>query len=223
MMKVHEKLTDINQIKAHNQIKETKLKVGGAALQRRGPLQPATAFILPPHSLSAPQTHPHPSTGLRHLPAHRLAHHQHHLRPDRQYRVGPGVAGALPVSLVWRCSLGRRGGGAARSRSIWTGLCNLHMRRPAPTHPGCLLQPACAPTLLLPPNPTASTSHTHETANPLQVCDQAPETIYGTIVADKVNSDTDLAQAVGQIVYTAQAIMENAANQVGVVLGGWWG
>ena len=29
MMKVHEKLTDINQIKAHNQIKETKLKVGG--------------------------------------------------------------------------------------------------------------------------------------------------------------------------------------------------
>lgn len=28
MMKVHEKLTDINQIKAHNQIKETKLKVG---------------------------------------------------------------------------------------------------------------------------------------------------------------------------------------------------
>lgn len=27
MMKVHEKLTDINQIKAHNQIKETKLKV----------------------------------------------------------------------------------------------------------------------------------------------------------------------------------------------------
>lgn len=29
MMKVHEKLTDINQIKMHNQIKETKLKVGG--------------------------------------------------------------------------------------------------------------------------------------------------------------------------------------------------
>ncbi len=28
MMKVHEKLTDINQIKAHNQIKETKLNVG---------------------------------------------------------------------------------------------------------------------------------------------------------------------------------------------------
>lgn len=27
MMKVHEKLTDIKQIKAHNQIKETKLKV----------------------------------------------------------------------------------------------------------------------------------------------------------------------------------------------------
>lgn len=51
----------------------------------------------------------------------------------------------------------------------------------------------------------------------LQVCDQAPETIYGSIVADKVNSDTDLAQAVGQIVYTAQAIMENAADKVG----GW--
>lgn len=31
MMKVHEKLTDINQIKAHNQIKETKLKVGAPA------------------------------------------------------------------------------------------------------------------------------------------------------------------------------------------------
>ena len=30
MMKVHEKVTDINQIKAHNQIKETKLKVGQA-------------------------------------------------------------------------------------------------------------------------------------------------------------------------------------------------
>lgn len=47
------------------------------------------------------------------------------------------------------------------------------------------------------------------------MCDQAPETIYGSIVADKVNSDTDLAQAVGQIVYTAQAIMENAADKVG--------
>ena len=39
--------------------------------------------------------------------------------------------------------------------------------------------------------------------------------MYGTIVADKVNSNTDLAQAVGQIVYTAQAIMENAADKVG--------
>lgn len=52
-----------------------------------------------------------------------------------------------------------------------------------------------------------------------QVCDQAPETIYGSIVADKVNSDTDLAQAVGQIVYTAQAIMEYAADKVGGVQG----
>ena len=29
MMKVHEKLTDINQIKAYNAVKEQKLKVGG--------------------------------------------------------------------------------------------------------------------------------------------------------------------------------------------------
>ena len=52
------------------------------------------------------------------------------------------------------------------------------------------------------------------------MCDQAPETVYGSIVADKVNSDTDLAQAVGQIVYTAQAIMENAADKVGGHKGG---
>lgn len=43
MMKVHEKLTDINQIKAHNQIKETKLKVGqaGEAGQEAQTLRPA--------------------------------------------------------------------------------------------------------------------------------------------------------------------------------------
>ena len=32
MMKVHEKLTDINQIKAYNVIKETKLKVGDSCV-----------------------------------------------------------------------------------------------------------------------------------------------------------------------------------------------
>lgn len=37
MMKVHEKLTDINQIKAYNAVKEQKLKVGG------GPRQGAVA------------------------------------------------------------------------------------------------------------------------------------------------------------------------------------
>lgn len=36
MMKVHEKLTDINQIKAHNQIKETKLKVWAGLWGRGG-------------------------------------------------------------------------------------------------------------------------------------------------------------------------------------------
>ena len=36
MMKVHEKLTDISQIKAHNQIKETKLKVRRHRPSRKG-------------------------------------------------------------------------------------------------------------------------------------------------------------------------------------------
>ena len=47
------------------------------------------------------------------------------------------------------------------------------------------------------------------------MCDQAPSTIYGSILRSKVNADSDLAQAVGQIVYSAQAIIQNAADKVG--------
>ncbi|PSC74218.1 chitin [Micractinium conductrix] len=46
-----------------------------------------------------------------------------------------------------------------------------------------------------------------------QVCNQAPESVYGTIIQNKINSDLDAAQAVGRIVYTAQAIVENAAEK----------
>ncbi|KAL4424314.1 hypothetical protein ABPG75_001615 [Micractinium tetrahymenae] len=46
-----------------------------------------------------------------------------------------------------------------------------------------------------------------------EVCDQAPDTVYGTIIQDKINHDLDLAQAVGRIVYTTQAIVEKAADQ----------
>lgn len=49
----------------------------------------------------------------------------------------------------------------------------------------------------------------------VQVCNQAPESVYGTIIQNKINSDLDAAQAVGRIVYTAQAIVENAAEKVG--------
>ncbi len=59
-----------------------------------------------------------------------------------------------------------------------------------------------------------------------QVCNQAPDTVYGTIIQDKINHDLDLAQAVGRIVYTTQAIVEKAADQVGGGGGLWargWG
>lgn len=49
---------------------------------------------------------------------------------------------------------------------------------PTPPALACVLYPATPPIPLLAE----------------QVCDQAPETVYGSIVADKVNSDTDLAQ-----------------------------
>lgn len=39
--------------------------------------------------------------------------------------------------------------------------------------------------------------------------------MYGSIIQDKINHDLDLAQAVGRIVYTTQAIVEKAADQVG--------
>lgn len=39
--------------------------------------------------------------------------------------------------------------------------------------------------------------------------------MYGTIIQDKINHDLDLAQAVGRIVYTTQAIVEKAADQAG--------
>jgi hypothetical protein len=47
-----------------------------------------------------------------------------------------------------------------------------------------------------------------------QVCSEAPSAEYGNIVQGKVNQDNDMAQAVGQIVYSAQAIVEKAGGQV---------
>ncbi|KAI3424139.1 hypothetical protein D9Q98_009499 [Chlorella vulgaris] len=46
-----------------------------------------------------------------------------------------------------------------------------------------------------------------------QVCSEAPSAEYGNIVQGKVNQDNDMAQAVGQIVYSAQAIVEKAGGQ----------
>lgn len=55
------------------------------------------------------------------------------------------------------------------------------------------------------------------------MCNQAPDTVYGTIIQDKINHDLDLAQAVGRIVYSTQAIVEKAADQVCLGRGrGWW-
>lgn len=78
---------------------------------------------------------------------------------------------------------------------------NSFLPLPALHHPWPLPHPLT--TLALSPFPA------------LQVCDQAPDTVYGTIIQDKINSDLDMAQAVGRIVYTAQAIVENAADKVG--------
>lgn len=107
MMKVHEKLTDINQIKAHNQIKETKLKARGRVLRRgtRSPAATHCSMYTPALAWTLPccRINPHPASTLFlslcravlcHLPAHRLADLQHHLCPDRQHRVQLGVAGA---------------------------------------------------------------------------------------------------------------------------------
>lgn len=45
------------------------------------------------------------------------------------------------------------------------------------------------------------------------MCSEAPSAQYGNIVADKVNQDAELAQAVGQIVYSAQAMVEKGGPQ----------
>ena len=51
-------------------------------------------------------------------------------------------------------------------------------------------------------------------ALPLQVCTEAPSAVYGTIIKGKVNSNTAFAQAVGEIVYSAMAIVDSAASKV---------
>lgn len=132
MMKVHEKLTDINQIKAHNIIKETKLKVGLLAeCLSAGGLQPydfsdcvararsrRTHMALEGHA--HPLTHapllpsPHPWTVLCHLPAHRVAHLQYHLRQGCQHRVRAGVGG--------EAAGGRRRGQGGRGPDKWAAL-----------------------------------------------------------------------------------------------------
>lgn len=43
-------------------------------------------------------------------------------------------------------------------------------------------------------------------------CTESPATVYGNIIKDKIK-DGDASQAVGHIVYTAQSILEKAANQ----------
>jgi len=95
-------------------------------------------------------------------------------------------------------------GGAAKAQQ------GCFQQEPGTRSAACAAHAVCIPHFLESDQPSPATCPAR-----LQVCDQAPETIYGSIVADKVNSDTDLAQAVGQIVYTAQAIMENAADKVG--------
>lgn len=46
-----------------------------------------------------------------------------------------------------------------------------------------------------------------------QVCNQVPSQVYGNIIAGKMGNNNDKA-AVGEIVYAAQAIVQNAANKV---------
>lgn len=46
-----------------------------------------------------------------------------------------------------------------------------------------------------------------------EVCTEVPSAYYGNIIKGKLNSNSDNAQAVGEIVYTAQAIMQSAAEK----------
>lgn len=64
--------------------------------------------------------------------------------------------------------------------------------------PGRLLQPP---------------STTHPLRAPPQTCTEEPGAVYGSILQEKM-SDSENSQAVGHIVYTAQAILQKAANQV---------
>ena len=47
-----------------------------------------------------------------------------------------------------------------------------------------------------------------------QSCSQVPSQVYGSIIQGKMSNSDDKA-AIGEIVYAAQAIVDNAAQKVG--------
>jgi hypothetical protein len=196
MMKVHEKLTDVNQIKAHNAIKETKLKAFATYLLIAW-LTSNIIFAQIVNIVSA-----------------------------LEWEVGGGlvwVGGWSNAAGSCRVLLPRGGkkGGWARGRRCSVArrspACSARRRGQAGRHTAAgsqqdhpLPPPSLAP---LDHHPTPALRPAFPSAP--QVCDEAPAAQYGNIVQDKVNTDSDMAQAIGQIVYSAQAIVEKAGGKVG--------